>query len=205
MLFNLALDPFLAAFERALDFGSKGMVCACDDDVVLSLSGLAHTCQLHPIYSAAERLAGVGLKTCTRKLIPCVKTIRRVLDGISSWVFQNIPDLREFEITGAAELLVHVLAHLWALTSGSKACASSQEGVYDIKYAGVALALSVYSYKSRILSMLGYVAQLVPLPDLFAFDQRVAHHNVYHAPLILLPTRISSSGQMWDLLFWHAL
>ena len=37
LLFNLALDPFLVAFERALDFGKKGIVRACADDLVFAL------------------------------------------------------------------------------------------------------------------------------------------------------------------------
>jgi len=33
MLLNLALDPFLAAFECALEFGRQGIVRACADDI----------------------------------------------------------------------------------------------------------------------------------------------------------------------------
>ena len=73
MLFNLAIDPFLVAFERALDFGSRGIVRACADNIVFSLSRLAHLALLHPVYSAAEELAGLKLKPRKCKTVPCIR------------------------------------------------------------------------------------------------------------------------------------
>ena len=54
--------------------------------------------------------------------------------------------------------------------------------VYDIKHAGAATSLNAYDYNCRVLPVLSYVAQLIPLPLFFAFEQRVAFHTIYHAP-----------------------
>jgi len=91
MLFNLALDPFLVAFERALDFGSKRIVRACADDLVFSLARLANLPLFFPIHSAAERLAGLCLKPCKCKVVPCVKITPHVLECVSRWVTSRVP------------------------------------------------------------------------------------------------------------------
>ena len=70
MLFNLALDPFLVAFERILEYGRKGIVRACADDLVFSLSRLANLELLFPIYQQAKNLAGLKLKPRKCSIIP---------------------------------------------------------------------------------------------------------------------------------------
>ena len=47
-----------------------------------------------------------------------------------------------------------------------------------MKYAGAAINMNTYDYNSRVLPVLGYVAQLVPLPASFAMEQRRALHDI---------------------------
>ena len=54
--------------------------------------------------------------------------------------------------------------------------------VYDIKSAGAAVSLNAFDYNCRVLPVLSYVSQVVPLPSYFAFEQRALLHTVYHAP-----------------------
>ena len=182
MLFNLALDPFLAAFERALDFGNKGIVRACADDVSFALCRLAHLPLLFPIFSAAEHLAGLCLKPRKCKIIPCTKITPGILQRVSTWVGKHIPVWSEFEVTGAAELLGFYVGPLMAGHHWIKPMRKCKKRVYEIKHAGAATALNAFDYNSRVLPVLSYVAQLVPLPKYFAFEQRVAFHIIYHAP-----------------------
>jgi len=60
-LFNSALDPFLHAFSKVLSGGGKGIVRACADDLSFALSRMKHLSLLYPIYSLAEKLAGLVL------------------------------------------------------------------------------------------------------------------------------------------------
>ena len=105
MLFNLALDPFLAAFERTLEFGRKGVVRACADDLSFALARLAHLPLLVPIYTSAEKLAGLCLKPAKCKIAPCTQITRESLSEVSSWVSAHVPEWSGFEITGAFKLL----------------------------------------------------------------------------------------------------
>ena len=119
MLFNLALDPFLSDFERKLEYGNKGIVRACADDVAFSLQRLAHLPLLFPVYSAAQRFAGLSLKPRKCKIIPCCKITPETLALLGQWVRRNIPEWGDFEIVGAAELLgfyigPEMAGHQWA-------------------------------------------------------------------------------------------
>ena len=71
MLFDLSLDPFLAMFERYLQFGKLGIVRACADDIAFALARPSHLQLLFPVYSAAERFAGLMLKTKKCKVVLC--------------------------------------------------------------------------------------------------------------------------------------
>ena len=61
--FNLALDPLLIAFERALDFCGKRIVHAYAENLAFALSRLSHLKLVFPIYMHAECLAGFGLSS----------------------------------------------------------------------------------------------------------------------------------------------
>ena len=54
--------------------------------------------------------------------------------------------------------------------------------IHDIKVAHASISLNAYDYNARVLPVLSYVSQLVPLPAHFPWDQRIASHTVYHAP-----------------------
>ena len=54
--------------------------------------------------------------------------------------------------------------------------------ILEMKHAGASTNMNTYDYNSRILPVLSYVAQLVPLPAAFAMEQRRALHVVHHAP-----------------------
>ena len=119
MLFNLGLDPFLHAFERALDFGSKGIVRACADDVAFALSRLAHLNLLRPIYSKAERIAGLYLKHKKCNIVPCIEITPDILNKVSRWIRRNIPAWSDFSVVEAPEFLGFFLWDPeWRTTSG---------------------------------------------------------------------------------------
>ena len=182
MLFNLALDPSLAAFERCLEFGKKGIVRVCAGDVCFALQRLAHLPLLFPIYSAAEKLAGLKLKPPKCKVVPCVKITPETLIAVREWVSEHIPDWNEFEVTGAAELLGFFVGPWMSSHTWVKPMRKFRKRVFDIKIAGAATIFNAFDYNSRVLPVLSYVSQLVPLPLCFSFEQRVAFHTIYHVP-----------------------
>ena len=63
-LFNLSLDPFLCAFEKALGCGSskRGLMRCCADDIGAALSRLEYVSRLEPVFKSAEILAGLTPK-----------------------------------------------------------------------------------------------------------------------------------------------
>jgi len=182
MLFNLALDPFLAAFECALEFGRKGIVRACADDIAFALSRLSHLRVLFPIYDCAQHIAGLSLKPKKCKIVPCIEISHETLTKVNSWVRKHIPQWGEFEAKGFAELLGFFVGPLAGPQQWLKPLSKFSRRIHDMKYAGASINMNTYDYNSRALPVLSYVAQLVPLPASFAMEQRRALHVVHHAP-----------------------
>jgi len=88
----------------------------------------------------------------------------------------------QYVVTGAAELLGFFIGPLMGRHHWIKPMRKFKKRVFEIKTAGAATALNAFDYNTRVLPVLSYVSQLVPLPRYFAFEQRVAFHVVYHAP-----------------------
>ena len=183
MLFDLALDPFLAMFERVLQFGRLGLVRACADDIAFSLSRLSHMKLIQPIYRSAQFLAGLTLKPVKCNIIPCTEDFWNAVPKVRAWLTANVPDWAAFKVVNAAELLGFFVGPGAAQKMWIKPLAKFKRRVLDIKNAGAGLTLNMLDYNARVVPVLSYVAQLFPLPDDFQYWQRVALHTVYKAPI----------------------
>ena len=53
-LFDVALDPFLAAFEKILELAGRGILRACADDIGVAVKSLSAFKYMFPIFNLAE-------------------------------------------------------------------------------------------------------------------------------------------------------
>ena len=183
MLFDLSLDPLLHMFEKALDYGKKGIVRACADDLAFALARVSHLSLLFPIYEVAKHCAGLSLKFKKCCIVPCTDFNSSSIAKVRKWLRQHIESWQEFRIEGATELLGFFVGPLANQYMWVKPMRKYRKRMADIKRAGAGLALNVHDYNTRISPVLGYVSQLVPLPKTFQYDQRIALHTLYRAPM----------------------
>ena len=170
-------------FERVLEHGRRGIVRACADDIAFSLARLSHLELIFPIYEKAQNIAGLTLKIKKCNLTPGIEPTPRVKSRIHRWLESHIPNWTEFKVLDAVELLGFFLGtkaseYVWA-----KPIRKYKRRVADIKRAAAGIALNIFDYNVRVVPVLGYVAQLFPLPIGFQMDQRVALHTLYRAPM----------------------
>ena len=69
-LFNNAIDPFLASFDKALRSRHAGIVRACADDIGIVLKQLKHLRIIHLIFNDCKSHAGLALKPPNCVLVP---------------------------------------------------------------------------------------------------------------------------------------
>ena len=151
--------------------------------VAFGLSRLSHLRLLQPIYTRANILAGLVLKTRKCNLTPCLEVDPSVSSKIREWLQMFIPAWVDFGVCDAIELLGFYLGtrsgeHLWV-----KPLSKYKRRIADIKRASAGIALNVHDYNIRVVPVLGYVSQLAPLPDGFQLEQRVALHTLFRAPM----------------------
>ena len=70
MMFNNALDPFLAMFHNAPRADKIGIIRACADDIGITLTMLKHLRLVHPIFKDCKTHAGLNLKPIKCVLVP---------------------------------------------------------------------------------------------------------------------------------------
>ena len=182
-LFNNALDPFLVMFDRALENGRKGIFRACADDLSFSLSRLKHLNLIYPIYTTAESLAGLKLHPKKCVIIPLLELTEECRNKVKSWIRLNIPAWEDFQMDSCAKLLGFYVSPSIGKFNWVGPLSKFVSRVKDIKTATASIAINAYDFNSRVVPVLGYQAQLLPLDEKHFVLERVAMHTVLRAPM----------------------
>jgi hypothetical protein len=182
VLFNNALDPFLYDFFRALKGGKHGIVRACADDLAFTLTKLKHLKIIEPIYAAARLLAGLELKPKKCKIVPLVAPTAENFAKVKLWIQEQIPQWKDFEVKGAAEMLGFFIGPQMGLYNWCKPLTKYRDRIRDIRVAGASISMNCYDYNARVVPVTSYQAQLLPLPPSHLFMERVAMTTVLRAP-----------------------
>ena len=181
-LFNSAIDPFLHAFSSALKPNGIGMVRACADDLSFALSRMKHLSLLYPIYTLAEKIAGLTLHPQKCVIIPLIKRDEYKYDQIKRWLSKNIPEWQNMQITDAAKLLGFFLGPGCGKLNWRDPVIKLVKRVSEIKSATAPIQVNAYDYNARVSTVLSYQAQLLPIDKRHFMWERVALHTVFRAP-----------------------
>ena len=105
-LFDAALDPFLAAFEKVLTNAGRGIQRACADDIGIAIKSLSALRYVFPIFQSAECIAGMTLKPKKCILIPTSEPFsEELVRSIQRWLTTNIPAWANFSIKSSGKYL----------------------------------------------------------------------------------------------------
>ncbi len=173
-LFTVALDPFLCAFEAVLTPNGRGVLRACADDLGVALRSLKYLCLMEPIFSQARLLAGLVLKSPKCVLIPLAPITLAMKNAVKAWLGRHTPTWQAFEIKASGKYLGFYLGPSAGSQIWLTPVAKYMKRVSDIFHSGAPVSISTYTYNTRVLSVIMYVAQLTPLPSDFQQTERAA-------------------------------
>ena len=179
-LFNLALDPFLISFDLELKKKKAGLLRACADDIGASLRHLHHLKLLFPIFCKAQEFAGLKLKPKKCNIVIVTQFHDGVKHSVRDWLRVNIPDWSDFNICDAAKLLGFYVGPAAGAQQWVAPLRKYINRVSETKMSGAAVSLCAFTYNFRIVPVLSYVSQLVPLPGNMARIERAALQSVFH-------------------------
>jgi hypothetical protein len=181
-LFNVSLDPFLEALESAFKKSKKAAVVtrACADDIGQAMRKLALLKVSQPVFELARKFAGLSLKPAKCKLIPLVRDFDHAKLLISSWLEQNLPAWKDFEVVPCAVYLGFFLGPRALSKQWEAPFKKFKQRVQAIAHARAPASITAYTYNSKAVPVLSYVAQLLPLPSYALKCERNALHSITH-------------------------
>ena len=163
-LFNLSLDPFLFSFQKRLEENRAGILRACADDIGASLRALRHLALLAPIFQLAKKLAGLSLKPSKCVLIPLAPLTLTLETKIRQWLEETIPTWMTFRIQNKGKYLGFFLGPEANSAQWNGPLEKYTSRVDAIYASHAAISISSYSYNTRAVPVVSYVAQLVTPP-----------------------------------------
>jgi len=162
-LFNFALDPLLWLFSQVIVSPGLGHVLACADDLAATLRSLVHLIKVAKCFEIFQNIANLHLnpKKCVL-VLNSVEATPHNIHIIRQWLSANIPEWSEFGIANAAKYLGFVLGPRAGLLQWEEPLKKFQFRVDQIARSGDSAAVSFRQFSSKAVSVLGYVAQLIP-------------------------------------------
>ena len=98
-IFDMRLDPFLAAFHQAISSRGRGLLRACADDIGAALNSHRSLLYLYQIFEKAQIIAGLSLKPPKCNLVPTsLPFSSEVKLCLTNWLRTHIPGLANFQI-----------------------------------------------------------------------------------------------------------
>ena len=183
LLFALALDPFLRWMKRDIELAGLGRVRACADDIGSALRMLSALLRLYPIFVVIRIVTGMDVKPKKCIIVPTGAPYSpHLAECIKDWLCRNLPAWAAFHVKPSAKYLSFWLgprsanlqwcspAHKWSCRALLAAGADS------------AASTTILRYNTRALPVLGYVAQLIPVPHGMLKAERRLLYSLLHAP-----------------------
>jgi len=164
-LFNFALDPLLWLFAQVVVEPGLGHVFACADDLAAVLRSLANLSKVAKCFEIFQNIANLTLNP--KKCIIVLNSVEASPHNISiirQWLSANIPAWAEFGIANSAKYLGFVLGPRAGAAQWTEPLKKFMFRVDQIARSGDSAAVSFRQYSSKAVSVLGYVAQLIPPP-----------------------------------------
>jgi len=167
-IFNVILDPLLAAFAQVISLPGRGIVRACADDIGAALTTYKSLAHMFPIFESAENIAGLTLKPAKCNVVPTSEPMSEFLVSvIRQWLRQHIPKWADINILPAAKYLGFYLGPKAGEFQWEKAIAKYLARCSSIGLSGVPASLATFTYNQKGVSVLLYLAQFASLPHNF--------------------------------------
>ena len=135
-------------------------------------------------FRAAEALAGLSLTYTKCKIIPLAAMCTpELVEEMKEWLLASIPSWATMSIVPIGEYLGIMMGPavdrncLW-----QKAGAKYIHRVRELAHVQAPVHLSTTIYNLRIITVLGYIMQLAPLPQCLLRRERLAIHKIWHLP-----------------------
>ena len=180
-LFDICLDPFLAAFDKVLVAAGRGILRACADDIGIALKSLATFKYLFPIFDSAQMIAGLTLKPSKCNVIPTSEQFSEELVArIKAWLNANVPGWANFSIKSSAKYLGFYLGPSANELQWKEPIAKFTSRALALNRTSNPVSINSYLYNCCCSSVVQYKAQLLFLPPNFSQTERTAMQAVFH-------------------------
>jgi len=180
-IFDLCLDPFLAAFDDVIPSSGRGILRACADDLGAALNSHKSLMHMYAIFETAQLVAGLTLKPSKCNLVPTSLPFSNdVKKFLTEWLGKHIPNWVKFQIVPCAKYLGFMLGPTAGEAQWKSVFRKFSQRVNMISNTHSPTSTSIHLYNTHCVSLLGYVAQLVPLPQSFEAIERKAIHKMLH-------------------------
>jgi hypothetical protein len=180
-LFDVCIDPFLAALQHHIADRGRGIIRACADDIGAALADFRFLKYCYPVFVEAEKCAGLSLKPVKCVIVPTSHTLDvHIALRIKTWLQENIPDWINFNIKSAAIYLGFLLGPTAGSTQWDKLMRKYLARARAIGATHAPFNISAYMYNSKAVSVLAYKAQLIPPPARTQQSERGALSTITH-------------------------
>ena len=180
-IFDMCLDPFLNAFQKAIGDHGRGVVRACADDIGAALQSHRSLKYMFPVFEEAEFCAGLSLKCVKCNIVPTSEICsENTQHTIKSWLLTYIPNWANFNIAAFAKYLGVLMGPSSAQAQWDSVIDKFLVTVNRIADAHASPNMSAHLYNTRAIPLLGYKAQFGPLPNEFPAIERRAMLKILH-------------------------
>jgi len=183
MFFNLAIDPLLWAFSKIVINPGLGTILACADDIGAALQELNTVKAISKVFKTFQRISGLALKPSKCLLIlTSVVCSEHNIRIVRQWLRENIPEWADMNISDKGKYLGIYLGPKAGSVQWIAPVCKYRARVDLVASAHLPTSLSIAEYNSKCSSVLGYVAQFVPLPPKFRHSELGCIHKLLHMP-----------------------
>ena len=178
-LFVFCVNVMLLLLQNSMH--PQSSLKAFADDIAIVIRRLSELRQVHASFAVFARASNLRLKPRKCAIIPLGApfTSARAVE-IRAALAALVPDWGTFAIESAAKYLgvwvgLSVRDRVW-----EAAVEKWEHRTLDLAAAEVAPSLACRQYNCRAVPVLGYVAQLCPLPKQVLVKERRLHHKLFH-------------------------
>ena len=173
-LFVILMDPLLFSFQHFVVSQGLGSVYACADDIGMSLIRASSISIIHKLFEEIRKASGLTLKPRKCIVIILVELSRAYEKGLSDWIGSIIPTWSQFKVQRYGKYLGFYLGpdayeQMWIAPIHK-----FRERANLVASMSKSIGSDGAFFSSRVSSVLGYVAQLAPLPRGFINVERGA-------------------------------
>lgn len=177
-----------------------GQMRACADDIGGALKGILALVYLFPIFECAEEVAGLTLKPPKCVIIPLRPFSLQLVENIKIWLERHIPKWSKFQIKPTSKYLgffVGPAASTQQWDDAGKKWVNRSNEIASLK---LAAAMTVLQYNSKAVTVLGYLGQLLFMPDKLRKKEATIISRLLHAPQHMFgtdfPFKLDAAGSI---------